>query len=78
MVLRYVEDVAGLGCWQTWNRSVDLSVGNVRGNRHLQGRRFNGLSAAAARDAGRRTSAVFPALLLVSRARLGDDERVGP
>jgi len=76
--LRYVQDVARCRARNAWNNVRNISDRNVRRGGNYERDWFDGLSAAAAGHAGRRTGGVITSGGLVACAGLIDDEAIDP
>ena len=72
-----MQDVARTCFRDARNQRSDVGDRNFKRTRHREKRRFSALCAAATRDAGWRTGAVILTRLLVTCARLRNDQGVG-
>lgn len=70
-----MQDVARIGLRHTGSEGVDLGDGNLQRTYDDHNSGLNGLLAAAACDAGRRTAAEIPAGLLDAGAGLAHEQR---
>jgi hypothetical protein len=73
-----VQDVARMGLRHARNEGVDLGGGNFQRTHDGHNGGLNGLLAAAACDAGRRTRTALTAGLFVAGARLTHKQRRDP